>query len=98
MTQIANNYIILPRTRSRRFKNRWAHIDAAAAVCGILGVYGVSKAHAPIDMPTLREDIFLNMELSLAHYKNKGEGLAPVQSQTQLMLYQPTLSIIIWAS
>ena len=98
MTQIANNYITLPRTRSRRFKNRWAYIGAAAAICGVLGVYGVSKAHAQIDMPTLREDIFLNMEFSLAHYKNKGEGLAPVQSQTQLMLYQPTLSILIWAS
>ena len=98
MTQIANNYIALPKTRSRRFKNRWAYIGAAAAVCGILGVYDVSKARAQSDMTTLREDIFLNMELSLAHYKNKGEGLAPVPSQTQLMLYQPTLSIIIWAS
>ena len=73
-------------------------MGAAAAVCGILGEYGVSKAHAQINMPILREDIFLNMELSLGHYKNKREGLAPVESQTQLMLYQPTLSIIIWAS
>ena len=71
MTQIANNYIALPRTPSRRFKNRWAYIGVAAAVYKILGVNGVSKAHAQIDMPTLREDIFLNMELSLAHYKKQ---------------------------
>ena len=71
MTQIANNYITLPRIRSRRCKNRWAYIGTVAAVCGILGVYGVSKVHAQIDMPTLRKDIFLNMELSYAHYKKQ---------------------------
>ena len=71
MTQIANNYITLPRTRTRRYENRWAYIGVGAAVCGILGVYGVSKAHAQIDMPILRKDIFLNMELSYAHYKKQ---------------------------
>ena len=82
MTQIANNYITLPRTRSRRFKNRWAYIGAAAAVCGILGVYGVSKAHAQIDMPTLCEDIFLNMELSLAHYEKQRRRVGTTKLET----------------
>lgn len=82
MTQIANNFITLPRTRSRRSKSRWAYIGAAAAVCGILSVYGLSKAHAQIDMPTLCEDIFLNMELSLAHHEKQGRRVGATKLET----------------
>lgn len=46
MTKMANNYITLPRTGSRRSKNRWAYIGAVASICGLLGVYGASKANA----------------------------------------------------
>ena len=75
MTQIANNYITLPRTRTRRYKNRWAYIGAAAVVCGILGVYGVSKAHAQIDMPYFtREHIFEYGIVICALQKTKEKG------------------------
>ena len=82
VTQIANNYITLSRARSKRSKNRWAYIGTAAAVCGILGVHGGSKAHAQIDMPTLCEDIFLNIELSLAHYEKQRRRVGTTKSET----------------
>ena len=69
MTQIANNYITLPRTRSRRFKNRWAYIGAAAAICGILGVYGASTADAQTLTTTKCNDIQQSMEFALRMYE-----------------------------
>ena len=69
VSQIANNYITLPRTRIRRPKNRWAYIGAAAAICGILGVYGASKTNAQTLTTTKCNDIQQSMEFALRMYE-----------------------------
>ena len=69
MTQIVNNYISQHKTRIRRSKNRWAYIGAAAAICGILGVYGASKTNAQTLTTTKCNDIQQSMEFALRMYE-----------------------------
>jgi hypothetical protein len=70
MTQIVNNYISQHKTRIRRSKNRWAYIGAAAAICGLLGVYGTSTANAQYDseLEVKCTAIKTNMESALIYW------------------------------
>ena len=80
MTQIANNYISQHKTRSRRSKNRWAYMSAAVAICGLLGVYGTSKASE--EPPLSCEGIlrFINLRLEL-YYDVMGSELTHSQKE-----------------
>jgi hypothetical protein len=46
VTQIANNFITLHKTRRNRPKSRWTWVGLGFAVIGLLSFYGATKAHA----------------------------------------------------
>ena len=68
VSQTAHNYITLPKIRSRGPQSRLANRGAVVVICGLLAVYGVSKANAStdIDCPSVKHMVIS----SLGDYEN----------------------------